>query len=231
MVILLGGEMKLLDLYCGAGGAGMGYHRAGFKVVGVDINPQPNYPFEFHQADALGYPLDGFDIIHASPPCEAHSRITGRHRGNHRDLIPATRARLTASGRPFVMENVEGAPLKNYFVLCGSMFGLNVRRHRLFECSHLILTPTCNHSAQTGEYYSLCWKNRKAGKKSPVVGVYGNINYAGEFELRCDAMGIDWMTNAELVKAIPPAYTEFIGKKLKRNITRRLSGRQTTAAA
>lgn len=210
--------MRLLDLYCGAGGASMGYHRAGFKVVGVDWKPQPNYPFEFHQADALEYPYEGFDAIHASPPCEAHSRITGKHRINHSDLIPATRTRLSESGLPYIMENVEGAPLNNYFVLCGSMFNLEVRRHRLFEASFLVLAPSCNHAAQTGEYYSLCWANRKAGKTSPVVGVYGNINYAGEFELRCKAMGIDWMSNAELVKAIPPAYTEFIGKQLIRTI-------------
>lgn len=200
----------------------MGYHRAGFEVVGVDINPQPNYPYEFHQADAIEYPVDGFDVIHASPPCEAHSRITGRHRGNHADLIPATRAKLKAAGVPYVIENVEGAPLTNYIVLCGSMFGLDVRRHRLFESSHLLMQPECQHHRQShGRFYSLCWKNRKAGKKSSVVGVYGNVNYSGEFELRCNAMGIDWMTNAELVKAIPPAYTEFIGGFLIRNITSR----------
>ena len=197
----------------------MGYHRAGFEIVGVDIKPQPNYPFEFHWADALEYPLDGFDAVHASPPCEAHSRITGKHRGNHLDLIPPTRSRLIDSGLPYVIENVEGAPLENFVVLCGSMFGLKVRRHRLFETSFILLVPQCNHAAQNGEHYSLCWKNRKAGKTSPVVGVYGNINYKGEFKLRCEAMGIDWMTNAELVKAIPPAYTEYIGKQLM-NVTK-----------
>ena len=192
----------------------MGYHRAGFEVVGVDINPQPRYPFEFHQADALTFPLDGFDVIHASPPCEHHSRITGRHRAKHKDLISATRARLSGLSVPWVIENVEGAPMLNYFVLCGSSFGLKVRRHRLFECSSLFLAPECDHGRQNGEYYSLCWKNRKAGKTSPVVGVYGNVNYAGEWPLRCEAMGIDWMVNAELVKAIPPVYTEWIGKRI-----------------
>jgi len=206
---------KLLDLFCGADGAAVGYHRAGFDVVGVDIQPQPNYPFEFHLSDAIEHPVDGFDAIHASPPCEAHSRITGRHRGNHADMIPATRAKLKAAGVPYVIENVEGAPLTNYIVLCGSMFGLDVRRHRLFESSHLLLQPECQHGKQAPDrFYSLCWKNRKAGKKSAVVGVFGNVNYAGEFELRCAAMGIEWMTNAELVKAIPPAYTEFIGQQI-----------------
>lgn len=205
---------RLLDLFSGAGGAAMGYHRAGFEVVGVDIKPQPHYPFEFHQADALTYPLEGFDVIHASPPCEAHSRITGKHRVNHMDLIGSTRERLHPSGIPWIMENVEGAPMFKHFVLCGSMFGLQVRRHRVFESSHVILAPDCNHGNQTEEYYSLCWKNRKAGKSSPVVGVYGNINYSGEWELRCSAMGIDWMNNRELVKAIPPAFTEFIGRQL-----------------
>jgi len=209
---------RLLDLFCGAGGAAMGYYRAGFEVVGVDINPQPNYPFEFHQADALTYPVGGFDIIHASPPCEAHSRITGKYREKHIDLIPQTRAKLKLSGKPYIIENVEGAPLQGYFVLCGSMFNLDVKRHRLFECSHLLLTPTCNHKAWKRQYYSLCWKNRKRGIKSKVVGVYGNVNYSGEFEVRCKAMGIEWMTNAELVKAIPPAYTEWIGENILKRI-------------
>lgn len=195
----------------------MGYHRAGFEVVGVDINPQPNYPFEFHRADALTYSIDGFDIIHASPPCEAHSRITGKHhRGKHKDFIPETRAKLKKSGVSYVIENVEGSPLQNYFVLCGSMFNLDVKRHRLFECSHLLLTPPCNHTIWQRQYYSLCWRNRKKGILSPVVGVYGNINYSGEFKIRCRAMGIDWMTNTELVKAIPPAYTEWIGKNIRK---------------
>jgi len=192
----------------------MGYYRAGFEVVGVDIKPQPHYPFEFHWGDAMTYPLDGFDVIHASPPCEAHSRITGNHRVNHKDFIPEIRDRVLSVNVPWIIENVEGAPLINPFTLCGSMFGLNVRRHRRFESNIFFMTPDCNHATETVKFYSLCWKNRKMGKLSSVVGVYGNINYAGEWPLRCEAMGIDWMENKELVKAIPPAYTEWIGKQV-----------------
>src|SRR5512146_881208 len=120
---------RLLDLFCGAGGAAMGYHRACFEVVGVDINPQPHYPFEFHQADALTYPLDGFDVIHASPPCQDYTIASLYHRMNGKtypDLIEPTRKHLMRSSSVWVMENVPGAPLINPIMLCGSMFGLEV---------------------------------------------------------------------------------------------------------
>jgi hypothetical protein len=116
---------RLLDLFCGAGGAAVGYHRAGFDVVGVDINPQPRYPFEFHQADAMTFPLDGFDAIHASPPCQAYSHGTPPDkRSNHPDLLDATRDRLNAAGLPWVIENVPRAPLRSPVILCGSQFDL-----------------------------------------------------------------------------------------------------------
>jgi len=151
---------RLLDLFCGAGGASMGYHRAGFDVVGVDINPQPHYPFKFHQGDALTWPLNGFDAIHASPPCQAHSTMRkGLWKDReHPDLIDPIRQRLIRSGSVYVIENVEGArrlliePVK----LCGTMFGLGtsegsqLRRHRYFECSFgLVMTPPCNHNGYT----------------------------------------------------------------------------------
>ena len=139
---------RLLDLFCGAGGAAMGYHRAGFEVVGVDINPQPRYPFEFHQADALEYPLAGFDAIHASPPCQRFSTMTKRwaRSSSHSDLIEPTRSRLRESMLPYVIENVAGAPLVGPIRLCGSSFGLPVRRHRLFEMSSPpLLVPPCQH--------------------------------------------------------------------------------------
>jgi DNA (cytosine-5)-methyltransferase 1 len=136
---------RILDLFCGAGGASAGYARAGFDVVGVDLNPQPRYPFEFHQADALTFPLDGFDAIHASPPCQAYSTM---RRGlwkdrEHPDLIAPIRDRLIGADVPYVIENVEGARrlLVNPVLLCGTMFGLGtkegnqLRRHRYFECS------------------------------------------------------------------------------------------------
>jgi DNA (cytosine-5)-methyltransferase 1 len=138
----------LIDLFCKAGGCTKGYQRAGFYVVGVDIEPQPNYcGDEFHQADALAFPLDEADAIHASPPCQAHSSIAKQQRArrpgayDHPDLVDATRDRLVAAGVPYVIENVVGAPLLNHVQLCGSSFGLDVRRHRLFECSFPVLAP------------------------------------------------------------------------------------------
>jgi hypothetical protein len=125
---------RALDLFCGAGGASMGLHRAGFEVVGVDACPQPEYPFAFVQADALTFPLDGFAFVWASPPCQAFTAYKRRtdHVRPRRNLIPAVRARLAAAGVPYVIENVVGAPLRVPVMLCGSMFGLDVQRHRLF---------------------------------------------------------------------------------------------------
>jgi DNA (cytosine-5)-methyltransferase 1 len=210
----------------------MGYHRAGFDVVGVDINPQPNYPFEFHQADALTYPLDGYDAIHASPPCQRYSTATGRARKQthdpdaYPDLIAPTRARLVEfSGVPWVMENVEAAPLVNHVRLCGSTFGLDLRRHRLFELGrwHPVLVPPCAHHWQTPRFRSLDGARGRAGYLARVIGVHGHTNYAGERALRERSMGIDWMTPSELVEAIPPAYTEFIGGQLLDHLGRVLS--------
>src|SRR5262245_2690441 len=129
-------KLRLLDLFCGAGGAAVGYHRAGFEVVGVDIKPQKHYPFEFHQADAMTYPLNGWDVIHASPPCQAYSmaaqqwRLTGVE---YPDLISAIRNRLRRNNLPYVIENVRGAPLLNPVMLNGALFGMNVNRKRYFE--------------------------------------------------------------------------------------------------
>lgn len=221
--------MRLLDLFCGAGGAAMGYHRAGFEVVGVDINLQPNYPFEFHQADAMAYPLDGFDAIHASPPCQAYSTIAKQQRARrpgvyeHPDLVVTTRQRLMNCGVPYVIENVMGAPLENPIMLCGSSFGLSLRRHRLFECSFPIMALPCAHHWQTPRFRSLdarrnlvspvvtvCGQGSRQTLAS-VVGVHGHAQYSGERALREWAMGIDWMSPQELSQAIPPAYTEYVG--------------------
>ena len=206
---------RLLDLFAGAGGAAMGYHRAGFKVVGVDNRPQKRFPFEFHQADALTFPLDGFDAIHASPPCQrfsAASNIHGKPSERHPDLIDWTRVRLLTSGVPFVIENVPGAPLSNPVMLCGTMFdGLRVYRHRLFEC-HGFTFPQprpCNHTHRMekskGEYHTL--------EKSPYITCTGHSFQAKSGRI---AMKIDWMTRAELSQAIPPAYTNWIGEHLIR---------------
>ena len=134
--------MRLLDLFCGAGGTSMGYHRAGFEVVGVDINPQKNYPFEFHQADALTFPLEGFDVIHASPPCQKWSKASNIHVGKvYQDYLTPMRERLNKTTGVWIIENVIHAPLGHAIRLCGLMFDLKVFRHRDFECSHLLFKP------------------------------------------------------------------------------------------
>lgn len=208
---------RLLDLFCGAGGASMGYHRAGFEVVGVDVNPQPHYPFEFHQGDAMEWELDRFDMIHASPPCHDHSNVTGRNRKAKGAkgtgwMLQATIDRLSAWGGVWVVENVETATMPRSVRLCGSSFGLDVRRHRLFSSNREIMVPACAHHLQTPRFRSL--DSRKIGL-SCVVGVHGHLNYAGEGEIRNRAMGVDWMTQVELTQAIPPAYTEWIGWQLR----------------
>jgi DNA (cytosine-5)-methyltransferase 1 len=208
---------RLLDLFCGAGGAAMGYRRAGFDVVGVDHHPQPNYPFPFHQADALEFLAEHgheYDCIAASPPCHAYSSATGRNRHNRRrypDLVAPTREALQSTGLPYVIENVPGAPLLNAIQLCGSHFGLDIRRHRLFECSFPMMSSSCAHHWQKPRFRSLDSRQKHI---ATVVGVHGHLNYPGERELREKAMGIDWMTTQELTQAIPPAYTELIGEYL-----------------
>jgi len=201
---------RLLDLFCGAGGAGMGYHRAGFDVVGVDLAAQPNYPFEFHQADAMTFELDGFDAIHASPPCQAYSAATSHtRRSRHPDLYEATRYRLAATGRPWVIENVIGAPYRSGIVLCGSMFGLAVRRHRNFESSDAMLAPQCEHRRQ-GPVLGV-YGDGGGGKSTRPSGGGGTKAHRHEFAA---LMGMPWATPREIVQAIPPAYTEWIGQRL-----------------
>jgi DNA (cytosine-5)-methyltransferase 1 len=213
---------RLLDLFCCAGGAAMGYHRAGFDVVGVDLEPQPNYPFQFVQADALTFPLEGFDVIHASPPCQAGlaglgalNRSMGREYA-HEDLVPQTRERLRAAGVPYVMEQpMKGARLLAPAVYCGSSFGLPIHRHRQFESNVLLLSPECEHDRLTEARY---WTGYRPGgevRLSTVVQVYGN---GGDRHEWGPALGIDWMTPAELTQAIPPAYTEHIGRQLVRGL-------------
>ena len=205
----------LLDLFCGAGGAAMGYHRAGFDVIGVDIEPQPHYPFDFVQADAMTYPyLTDFDAIHASPPCQAYSVTASLHTTEYPQLIDAIRGRLTATGLPYVIENVVGAPLHNWLQLCGSSFGLGVRRHRRFETSWPILfAPPCAHYLQPAPV-------DVTGTGGPAAravhngggGIHRKPRNLAEAR---QVMGIDWMTRPELAEAIPPAYTEHIGGLLR----------------
>lgn len=213
--------MRLLDLFCGAGGAAMGYSRAGFtEIVGVDNRPQKHYPFTFIQADALEYVAEHrmeFDAIHASPPCQAYS-VLRTFAGKHPKLIGAVRDSLLSTGLPWVIENVPGSPVLKPITLCGTMFGeLGVKRHRLFEASFPLETHLkCDHSVIRNP---LRFKTLRHGKWymsrfCPVYGGGGGKGAAGVKDWG-PAMGIDWMANrAELSQAIPPAYTEFVGKQL-----------------
>lgn len=209
---------RLLDLFCCAGGAGMGYYRAGFDVVGVDIEPQPNYPFEFIQANALKLDasfLETFDVVHASPPCQSYSDLAKRNR-NADDwprLVEPVRRMLRRSGKPFVIENVEGAPLIDPLMLCGTMFPqLRVVRHRLFESNVELRAPehgrhplVFTHDKRKAHY-------GKLNQDTSFVQVTGGGNCS--LANARDAMGIDWMTKSELNESVPPAYTEYIGRQL-----------------
>ena len=214
---------RLLDLFSCAGGAGMGYYRAGFEVVGVDIQPQPHYPFEHHVGDALDFVLrhhEEFDAIHASPPCKTHTRLKAFSASHHVDLIDETRTALEATDLPWIIENVEGAPLRDPVILCGSSFDLGVRRHRLFESNLPLTAPPCDHAKQDAASPGYPVKRYHSGQPvvvmSPVIGVYGRGQGLGkgEVELWRKAMGIDWMNKDEMREAIPPAYTEHLGRQL-----------------
>jgi hypothetical protein len=192
---------RLLDLFCGAGGAAMGYFRAGFDVLGVDIVPQPRYPFGFVQADAMTFPLGGFDAIHASPPCQVFSVATPqRARGNHDDLLTPIRERLASQAAPWVIENVPGAPMRADYKLCGCMFGLGrLQRQRWFETSwHAFdMRAPCYHP-----------------EPAITITTKGQPNRTGFAPEARAVMGIDWMNGRERGLAIPPAYTEYIGRAL-----------------
>lgn len=200
--------MRALDLFCCEGGASMGLHRAGFEVVGVDIDKQPRYPFDFFQADAMTYPLDGFDFIWASPPCQGYSGLTPRHaKERHEKLIPELRERLKSNGKPYCIENVAGAKkeLVNPMMLCGSMFGLRTQRHRFFETSFQMQSPSkCDHKEipllVTTASKASREKRFKLGMKPKSV------------DNAMEAYGIDWMDFNGLKEAIPPAYAQYIGK-------------------
>jgi DNA (cytosine-5)-methyltransferase 1 len=209
---------RLLDLFSCAGGAGTGYARAGFEVVGIDIDPQPNYPYEFHQADALEYLAEHgheFDAIHASPPCQqftAYGRSdTKGWRDNYANFLPQTQAALDQLDVPWVIENVPGAPLRDPMQLCGSSFGLDVRRHRLFESNVPLMSIPCDHSWQTPRFAPA--SNRTNLRRTVEVGVWRI-----PLGVQQEAMGMDWSTLRELSEAIPPAYTEFIGRQLLAHI-------------
>jgi len=219
---------RLLDLFCGAGGAAVGYHRAGFDVVGVDIKSQKHYPFEFHHGDALEYLAAhgrDFDAIHASPPCQGYSRL--RHlpwlKGREWPmLIPATRGLLIEVNVPWIIENVEDAPL-GQIVLCGQMFGLPVYRHRKFEASFALLCPDHpRHKVVIGHGRMVNDRRKGTLNAGSSKGAWGNqqiVTVAGGQFRKADgerALDINWMLKDELAQAIPPVYCEFIGKQLIR---------------
>jgi DNA (cytosine-5)-methyltransferase 1 len=204
--------MKVLDLFCGAGGAAMGLHQAWpeAEITGVDLKPQPRYPFNFIQANAMEFPLQGFDFIWASPPCQAYTCARHIQKREHPKLIPAVRTRLQASGIPYVIENVPGAPLENAVQLCGTFFGLAVvafgtryelRRHRFFEASFRIAPAPCCHQL-------------------PVIGVYGHgeskpMRDKRGFQIsqvahRREVMQMPWANRDEIAEAIPPAYSRHV---------------------
>ena len=207
--------MKLLDLFCGVGGASIGYAQAGFEVTGIDLKHGKRYPFKYIRSDVKPYLADleflrSFDVIHASPPCQTHS-IT-QHLRNAQgkstskvDMIPEVRDALITSGVTYIIENVPGSPLINPIQLCGSSFGLKVRRHRLFESNVKLKGSICDHKAQ-----------------GRPIGVYGSLNdqipnggkTATNIQEARDAMGIQSAIWSELVEAIPPAFTKYLGNQL-----------------
>jgi len=192
--------VRLLDLFCGAGGAAMGYHRAGFEVVGVDHMPQKHYPFEFHQVDAFTFVEQHgheFDVIHASPPCQAYSyaRFFQKVKKEYPDLVGITREALLKIGRPFVIENVPLAPMEKHLLLCGSMFGERWHRHRIFESSEYFLNPDHSQHRSRGRY------------------VKGKIAIS-HMDDDMKEIGVDWMPRMDKRQAIPPAYTFWIGQRL-----------------
>lgn len=220
---------RVLDLFCGAGGAAMGLHQAWpeAEIVGVDVKPQPRYPFRFVQADAMEYPLEGFDFVWASPPCQKFTAMkTMWNAKEHPDLLSPIRERLLATGKPFVVENVPNAPLHNPVTLCGTMFNLTtrsgtaeLRRHRLFEATFAVVTPSCSHNTECviGVYGG---HGRVRRRTITVVSKQGGYKRkdglsTGNFSIleRREAMGIDWMKDYELSQAVPPAYSRYIAEQ------------------
>lgn len=202
-----------LNVFCGAGGASVGLHRAGFEVTGCDIEPQPNYPFAYQHMDALELlkspEMSYFDFIWASPPCQRHSTLKNYTTKEYADLIAPVRRLLIKTGLPYIIENVPGAPLIKPVRLCGTMFGLRVFRHRIFESNVLLTAP--EHKKHEGSTGTRRWPYKPVGGYVQVTGTGGNY----KLEDGKDAMGIDWMKRkSELSESIPPAYSEYLGRQI-----------------
>lgn len=205
--------MKALDLYCGAGGASRGLADAGFDVIGVDIKRRKNYPFAFIEGDALEVSTAGFDLIWASPPCQAYTQAAASQRNAGKvypDLMAATRARLIESGTPYIIENTPGAPIRVDVILCGSMFGLKLIRHRWFECSFPVFClANCQHSI---DYIDVTGTGgRRINGRHDGKG--GDSKKPRSLNEAREAMGIDWMNRNELSQAIPPAYSKWLAQR------------------
>ena len=205
-------KLRIADLYCGAGGAARGLQQAGFHVTGYDIEPQPRYAGdEFHQQDALTVDLSGFDAVWASPPCQRFAGGYIEHREAHPDLIGPTRDLLVKNSEPYIIENVPGAPIRSDYRICGCQVGLpRIRRVRHFEVSWnpLVLMPACHHPDQVITVTG-------TGTPTGTWKALGRTVTSKEFH---EVMGIDWMARAELSQAIPPAYSEYLGEQLKREL-------------
>lgn len=217
--------MRILDLFCGAGGAAVGYHRAGFEVIGIDINPQPDYPFAFEQGDALDYLADcwrDFDAVHASPPCQASTALTkGTNKGReYVQLIPETRRLLSATRLPTVIENVQGAQIRRDLTLCGEMYGLGVLRHRYFEVNGFdAIQPA--HKPHRGRVRG--WRHGTY-YDGPYLAVYGNGGGKGSVAEWQTAMGIDWTDDRKAIaEAIPPAFALEVGTQLAAYLTQEVA--------
>lgn len=221
---------KMLDLFCCQGGASRGYVDAGFDVVGVDIDPQPRYPYAFIQADALDY-LEAhgheYDAIHASPPCQSFLNLGKVNIALGRDydypnLIGPTRELLRAVGKPYVIENVQDASehLIDPVRVCGTGLGQPIRRHRLFESNLPLVGIGCEHKRYTEPKYWTGWRPKGEKRLSTVVQVYGNAGGQHEWP---DAMGIDWMDRHGFVEAIPPSYTEHIGRQIATHLKQEIT--------
>jgi DNA (cytosine-5)-methyltransferase 1 len=209
-------DIRILDLFCCQGGAGMGYYQ-GFKdaglnpiITGIDINPQPRYPFHFIQADALEFfdkHAGEFDFFHASPPCQAFTSLNFIHRREHPDLIEPVRSRFIKAGKPWVIENVPGAPMPASIMLCGLMFGVDMPRHRHFESNPLILQPPHPRHKK---------KAPKAGRPWPGEGWYipSPTGHCSNVDLIRRCMGAEWMSGAGLSQAIPPVFTRYLAQQI-----------------
>lgn len=206
---------KILDLCCGAGGAGLGYYGSGFDVVGVDIVPQPRYPFEFVEADVMDEDIwelaEEFDAIHTSPPCQSYSKNVKHLSKPKPKLIARLRHILVDLGKPYVIENVPGAPLQCPVELCGHHFGLRVKRHRLFECNFPVMQPRCDCDRITEERINPRGTNG-------ILRIREEFPYTGPDRVFAEAMGVPWMHRGESREAIPPVYTRYIGQYLRREL-------------